>query len=233
MNSPVDIIVIGGGEHAQVVIDAAFSRSDLWQIAGFVDVRLSAFATDSLRVSYLGDDECSFQWATAKRFVLGIGARPGSVVRQKIVERYDRHAVCWERIIHAGASVSPSAVLGRGVVILAGAIVNCGAVIGDHCIVNTGAIVEHHVHIGSFTHVGPGAAIGGGTTVGEGSFIGLGSRVRDHVQIGNGVVVGMGAAVLGSIADGQIVAGVPARPLAAKSAALPHFASAFGRSARH
>ncbi|WP_262422983.1 acyltransferase [Brevundimonas denitrificans] len=42
--------------------------------------------------------------------------------------------------------------------------------------------------------------------------IGLGARVLPGVRIGAWAVVGAGAVVMKDVADGQTVAGVPARP---------------------
>ena len=53
----------------------------------------------------------------------------------------------------------------------------------------------------------------GGTRVGAWTFIGLGAKVRDHIEVGAGAVVGMGAVVVGSIGNGEVVVGVPARRL--------------------
>ncbi len=222
MSGPVDLIVIGGGDHARVVIEAARTQPDRWNVVGFANLRPCPETDKRLNVPYLGGDEQCYCQVSAKRFVLGLGAIGVSQQRPKLAARYDRHAARWATIVHTSAWVSPSATLGKGVVVLAGAIVNCGAVIGDHCIVNTGAIIEHHVRLGDYTQVGPGTAIGGGTTVGEGSYLGLGCRIRDHIQIGSRVVVGMGAVVVGPIADEQIVVGVPARPLSTKPANVPH-----------
>ena len=45
------------------------------------------------------------------------------------------------------------------------------------------------------------------------SWLGTGSFVRNNISIGSDVVVGVGSAVVHDVADGLMVAGVPARPL--------------------
>lgn len=225
LKTPVDLIVLGGGEHAQVVIEAARTRPDLWNVVGFADSRRCAAASRRLEASYLGDDADCTRLTAGHGFVLGIGGRGISPPRERVVARYDEQHARWQTIVHARAWVSPSARLGRGVVVLAGAIVNAGAVIGDHCIVQTGAVVEHHVRLGDFTQVGPGAVLGGGASAGAGSYLGLGCRIRDHVEIGRRVVVGMGAVVVGPVSDEQVVVGVPAKPLPAKPGPLPHLSA--------
>jgi acetyltransferase EpsM len=210
--SPSPLWVVGGGEHGRVVIEAAMSRSDLWQVAGFVDPA----ACDETAKRYglrqhqdireLADLVGEWPWV-----VIGVGLSPGARRRQDIASQLAGAGVRFATVVHERAWVSPTASLGQGTVVLAGATVNAGVVIGDHCIVNTGVIVEHDVSLGAFTHAAPGATIGGGAVVGRDSYLGLGCRVRDHITIGEGAVVGMGAVAVSPVGNGWTVLGVPAR----------------------
>jgi acetyltransferase EpsM len=218
---PAGLIVIGGGEHARVVIEAARTRPDQWTIIGFVDPVAVETTMRLTAAPYLGDDDTidvaladaavgDGPWA-----VLGLGGAGTPGLRRRLVERFHARAATslrWATIVHSSAWVSPTARLGPGTVVLAGAIVNSGATVGAHAIVNSAAVVEHDVVIGDFTHVAPAAVIGGGATIGQDGFVGLGARIRDHVRIGDGATVGMGAAVVDDVAAGVTVIGAPARP---------------------
>lgn len=218
------LVIIGGGEHARVVADAARTRPDAWQLIGFT----AASATEDQPnhpapdLPNLGNDASLASRIAAQPeadrpwLVLGFGASAAN--RRRAAKRFG-HLASWASVIHVTAWVSPSAVVEPGAVVLAGAIVNAGARVGAHTIVNSRAVIEHDVLVGELCHVGPGAVIGGGTRIGAGSSIGLGASVRDHVIIGDGVTVGMGAAVLGDVAAGLTVMGVPARPRAVVSRA--------------
>ena len=210
------LVVLGGGEHARVVIDAARSQGDRWVVQGFVAPEAGEAATPD--VPWLGDDatlEARLQdLAPDDRpwLVLGFGGGETTgalAARTATTERFTDAR--WATIVHATAWVSPSAKLEQGVVVLAGAVVNTGAHVLHHAIVNSAAVVEHDVVIGAGSHVAPGAVIGGGTHVHGHAFIGLGARVRDHIEIGAGAVVGMGAVVVESIEPGATVVGIPAR----------------------
>ena len=210
------LIVLGGGEHARVVIDAARSQGDRWVVQGYVAPEAGAATTPD--VPWLGDDATLAarldDLAPDDRpwLVLGFGGgETGGALAARIATTERFTDARWATIVHATAWISPSATLEPGAVVLAHVVVNTGARVGRHAIVNSAAVVEHDVVIGAGSHVAPGAVIGGGTHVHEHAFIGLGARVRDHIEVGAGAVVGMGAVVVESIEPGATVVGIPAR----------------------
>lgn len=119
-------------------------------------------------------------------------------------------------LTHPAATVSLSANLGAGSVVMAGAVVNADADIGPGAILNTACSVDHDCIVGVAVHISPGAHLAGGVRVGDCSWVGIGASVRQGVAIGAGVVVGAGAAVVSDIADSLTVVGVPARPVSVK-----------------
>jgi acetyltransferase EpsM len=203
------LVVLGAGEHARVVADAARTRPDEWRLVGFTDPHPAGDAAERLGLEHLGGDDRLAAWPADEQpwLVLGFGDLDA---RRATVERLGAgHA--WATVVHAAAWASPAATLGPGSVVLAGAVVNTGAVLGAHAIVNSGSVVEHDVRVGDHAHVGPGAVVGGGARIGGQSFVGLGARIRDHVTVGERAVVGMGSVVVDDVPDGATVIGHPAR----------------------
>ncbi|MGE0456262.1 MAG: NeuD/PglB/VioB family sugar acetyltransferase [Vicinamibacteria bacterium] len=211
------LVVIGGGEHARVLMEAARSCPQRWQLLGFVDPEPCAETARRLGLARLGGDDEGLRLAReVVSLAIGVGSVGVGTVRRQVAARYDEAGAAWATIVHAAAWVSPSAMLSDGVFVSAGACVNGGATIGRHCVVNTGAVVEHDASLGDFSQLGPAVVIGGGARIGAGAYVGLGACVRDHVTIGCNATIGMGAVVVSHVADEAVVAGVPAAPFVAK-----------------
>ena len=202
------------GLGARVLIEAARSRPDSWNVVGFVDVEPGEETARRMGIPRLGSDDEGPRMAQAgaAHFALGIAGLNSLNTRARLAEAYDKAGARWGTIVHATAWISPTARLDDGVFVSAGAIVNSGARIERHSVINTGAVIEHDVVIGEFAQVAPGAVIGGGSRVGGRSYVGLGASVRDHIEIGEAAVVGMGAVVVEPVPAGGRVIGNPARP---------------------
>jgi acetyltransferase EpsM len=205
-----DLIVIGGGEHARVVIEAAQTDPCGWHVIGFVDPEPCAETCKRLHVPRLGGDDVlrSYPHAAA---ILGFGSIADTAARITALERLGPLVARWGIVVHRDATVSPSAVLGEGTVVMARGVVQGGAIVGCHSIINTAAVIEHDVTLGEHVQVAPGAVIGGATRIGRAAYIGLGASVRDHIEIGEGAVIAMGATVIRHVAAGAVVMGEPAR----------------------
>jgi acetyltransferase EpsM len=211
-----DLICLGGGEHARVVIEAARSAAAEWHLLGFVDPSPCDETQTRLTISRLGADDCLSKYPQAS-LIVGMGVRGVEKNRQQLVSRLSAPSSRWAVVIHRAAWVSPTAQIGAGSVILAGAVINSGARIGSHCIVSSQAFIDHDAALGDFVHAGPGCIVGGGGAVGAESYLGMGSLIRDHCTIGVSCLVGMGAVVTKNFGDEARLIGMPARIYDGKS----------------
>lgn len=213
MNSDTTpLVIVGGGELAAGVLEAARSRPETWHVMGYFAPKESKLSQAPFGVKWLGDDDKAGEWKDKAWFVLGVGDVGISQRRQQLVAAMSGDGVRWATVIHKAAWVSPSAELEPGVVVLAGAVVNAQAKIGRQTLIQSQAVVEHDVVLGCFTQLAPAVAIGGGSKIGAGSFLGLGCRIRDHVELGPSSLVAMGAVVTRSGSGRAIWIGVPAKP---------------------
>ena len=113
-------------------------------------------------------------------------------------------------IVHPSASVSPTALVGEGVLLAATCVVGPDARVGRGVIVNHGAVVDHDCKVGQFAHIAPNATLGGGVEVGDSAMIGAGAVVLPKCTVGAGAIVGAGAVVTLDVNPGETVAGIPA-----------------------
>ncbi len=204
------VVVFGAGGHGKVVADVARS-------AGFT---VAAFGDDS--PARAGTTLWDLPVVSWERFLAGDDAWRGAAVAMGVGDNRARQA-CQERVaaaglhvvtvVHARATLAPTARIAAGSVVMAGAVVNPDASVGRGCILNTGCVVEHDCRVGDFAHLSPNAALGGTVTIGERSHLGLGAVVLPGVRVGSDVRVGAGAAVVRDVADALTVVGVPAAPV--------------------
>ena len=209
-----DVIGMGAGGHAKVVIEA-LRLAGAWNIIGLLDPNEHLHDMTMAGVPVLGGDEqlTHLKASGVRHAFVGVGASPSTSVRRALFATLKHAGFDIVDTIHPRAFVSPSARIGEGFTALAGAVIHTDAVLGDNVIVNTGAIVEHDCVIGDQVHVASRAILTGGVMVGHGAFVGAGACVSPQVRIGPGAVIGAGAVVVRDVAAETVVVGVPARVL--------------------
>jgi UDP-perosamine 4-acetyltransferase len=211
----IPIVGLGAGGHATSLLEALRSQ-DRFTAVAIVDDDPRLAGTELLGVPITAgpDALAGLREQGVEHAFVGIGGVVRRDARRAAFARLTALGFTLPPIVHAGAAVSPWAQLAPGVQVLALAVVNAAAVLHDGAIVNTGAIVEHDCVVGTSAHLGPRAVLGGNVTIGERTHVGIGAVVVEGVRIGSDVLVAAGAVVVADVADGQRVAGVPARPMA-------------------
>lgn len=191
-------ILIGGGQHAQVVLDCMLAcGADV--VALFDPGRSGSL----FGIPQRGNYDPAFELTA-----LAIVAIGDNMTRKRVSERVTHR---FTNAIHHSVLLSPYASIGSGNMILHGTIVQALARIGNHCIINTGAQVDHDCVLGDFVHIAPKAALCGSVTVGEGTLVGAGATIAPGVKIGDWAVIGAGAVVLADVPDRAVVVGNPGK----------------------
>ncbi|WP_018394767.1 acetyltransferase [Bacillus sp. 37MA] len=201
------IVVIGEGGHSKVIQDI-IAAEGLYQVIAILDDKYNdLFEIDRVVIGPISYAEKLIAETNAV-FVIAIG---NNRVREKIARSLFEAGAVFKAVVHPFSSVSPSARIGAGTVVMAGSVINADAVIGEHAIINSGAVVEHDNQIGDFAHVSPGAVLTGNVFVGTGAHIGAGATVIPGKTLGDWSVVGAGTVVINDISNDVTVIGVPAK----------------------
>ncbi|MBL7840248.1 MAG: acetyltransferase [Cyclobacteriaceae bacterium] len=194
-----NVILIGAGEHARVVLDSlqAAGRS----VIAMFDPKYDGqnFMNTAVHGTYRHDLH------TRSEAIVAIGAND---VRQRL-SREVRHS--FTTSVDKTASVSKYSTIGRGSMVLHGVIIQQGSVLGQHVIVNTAAHIDHDCEISDFVHIAPGASLCGRISVGEGTLLGAGSIVIPGIKIGQWCTIGAGSVITRDIPDYAVVVGNPGR----------------------
>ncbi len=218
---PPKVVIVGGGGHARCIL-AALEAQGVYRIAGVLDGHKSVGTPIYSACKVLGDwSPASIQALQADGVTHAIVAIGDNSTRERIAAEL---LAAWQGLqfavcVHPSATVSPSAQLGEGTVVLPGAIVHVDAKVGRHCIVNTRASLDHDGTMGDFSALAPGATLSGSVSVGRGAWIGAGAVIIHGKAVGEHTVVGAGAVVVRDLPPLVVAYGSPAKPVRARAAA--------------
>jgi len=194
------ITILGKGGHADAIVDI-----------------IESFRTYSISCGGKVFVESQVEWdkdtevIKGERYIVGFGDLNNINNRQKCYNYMIRHGGNMVTLISPYAIVSPTAKIGKGVVVMPRAFIGPKAIIGNNCIINTGAIIEHGVRIGTNTHVCPGAVVNGGCIIGDDVLIGSNATIKHGIKIWHNNIIGAGAVVVKNIAGtSKTFIGVPA-----------------------
>lgn len=215
------LIVIGGGDHAQVLIDL-IGLLDL-ETLFITDHDLSRHDTIVYGLTVRGDDNEVLKYDPQQVLLVNaVGSVAKPMARQNVFTRFKGHGYQFASLIHPSAVISSSAQLGEGVQIMASAVVQANAVVGNNTLINTKASIDHDCVLGEHIHVAPGVTLSGKVTIGDTTHLGTGATVIQGIRIGREVLVAAGAVVVRNVPDESMVMGVPAVPASKKASFVKH-----------
>lgn len=207
-----DIVIIGGGGHAKVVI-SLLRKLGSWHLFGYTDPKDHG---QILGVRFLGPDSVLRTVAAENPKllgVIGVGQIGLGTLRCSLLQRLQCHFASFPPIVSTDATVNESVLIGDGAIIMDGAVVNCGARIGRGAIINTNSTVEHDCTVGEWVHIAPGATVCGNSSVGDYSMVGAGATIIEGISLTASSVIGAGATVIADVTESGVYVGCPARLL--------------------
>jgi NDP-sugar pyrophosphorylase family protein len=165
-----DIIVLGAGGNCIDICEAVLEISrrgaqPSYRLLGLLDDNAPA-GSDVAGYPVLGPLADAPRFRSA-HFVNGIGSPQSFPRKPQIIEKTGMPLERFETIVHPSARVSPSARVGRGVVILQNAVIASRARLGDHVMVLPVSVVSHDDVIGDYTCLAGGVVVSGAVVVGR------------------------------------------------------------------
>ena len=208
----LDIVIAGAGGCGREVYEMALEiySADGYQIKGFLSDfsdDLDKFPDIQQKAPIVGTIK-NYSPRPNERVIVAIGEPKG---RRKVIEILQDRGAQFISLIHPAARVSPTAVLGEGIVIYPFATVDCYAKIEDFCLLCAYAACGHDATIGMYSVLAPYAIALGFSVVGADCFLAAHSTLAPKKSIGNGTVISANSVALRNAPERSFVYGALGR----------------------
>lgn len=205
-----EIILVGSGGHAKIVIDI-LNEMNCYEVIGAVtNEKLNSFCG----LPVLGNDEVLDTYFAngITKLAMGVGGFTSNSLREQVYKSLRVRQFEFINCIHPSAIISKSCKIGDGCVIFAGTILNADVVIGNNVIIATGSTIDHETRLGDHVLVSAGVTIGANNKISTGALIALGAKIVSGVTIGENSLVAAGSVVVKNVPANTAVFGMPAKP---------------------
>ena len=216
-HSTNDIIIVGAGSHARVVLDIFEEKGEEYNVAGFINVcddpDFDAQIIDGLPLLGRISDLKKLRDEGYKRAIVALG---DNQKRLELIEQLENLDFQILSALHPESHISSRVEIDVSCTISAGATILTGSRLSKGVIVNTGATLDHDNIIAEGVQIAPGVNLGGHVKIGRKAFVGIGASVIQGVTIGEEAVIGAGAAVISDIPSNATAVGIPAKVIKKK-----------------
>ena len=206
-----DILVVGAGGHARVII-SLIKQSKRYNLVGIAD-RDNKFIGEKINneeIKYSWDDFLKLYNHGLRKVAIAIG---NNKERKKIYKKLTSIGFSVETMIDSSAIIDKSATIKNGVCVCLGVKIGANAHIKENSIIYTGSIIDHETILGEHSFIAPGVSVAGRVNIGDNCFIGIGSTIIDKITIEDNVIIGAGSVVLEDVKSNTTVVGIPAKPI--------------------
>jgi acetyltransferase EpsM len=203
------IILVGAGGHAAELRDyindynCANEIERGLTVLGYLDDNRANYDHYDFAEPYLGNLH-DHQIRTDVWYLMGIA---NLAYRRKIILDFEQMGAKFTGFIHPTSRISPSATIGRGVVISHSASIGPKVIVENHTIINSRTTVGHDTQIGKYNFISPLCALSGNTKIGDCNLIGTNVITIPGVAIGNENKIGAGVVLFFDVESGQTIVG--------------------------
>ncbi len=206
-----NIVLIGGGGHAKVIMDIV-ERENKYIIVGLID-SFKKKGEKVLEYEVLGNENELPELMEKYSFDSGIIAIGNNWTRKQFHHKISAAHPQFKFVsaIHPNAIIGKNCSIGYGTVIMAGVVINSDTVIKNFCIVNTSASVGHDSYLENYSSVAPKSGLAGGVKIGECTAVSMGAIVLQTLSIGDNCIIGASSLVNKNVNSNNIVYGIPGK----------------------
>ena len=188
------IIIIGTGGHSAeiddyITLSTKKDSSFPYEIIGYLDDNPAGYEAYQFSAPFLG----TIKDHTIRKdcqYLMGIA---NLTYRRPIIERYLKEGASFATFIHPSVTVSPSATIGKGVVLAMNVNIGPNVVVGDFTLINSRCSLGHDTKTGRYNFISPNVCFSGFTTIGDENLFGINSATIPGISVGNGnkIMAGM------------------------------------------
>lgn len=213
MDKPLVVVGVGGfGRETLDVVEAInrATQTPVWALLGVVDDAPSEVNLERLNernVPFLGElaEIPSHAWVA-----LAVGSPQA---RAQLDDRLTGHCAGFATLVHPSAAVGSRHSAEVGAIVCASASIGTNVTFGRQVHLSPHAVIGHDTRLGDFVSVNPNATISGECVLESEVLVGAGAVVLQGLRVGSRALVGAAACVTRNVSFGDVLVGVPARPV--------------------
>jgi sugar O-acyltransferase (sialic acid O-acetyltransferase NeuD family) len=202
----IDVIIIGAGGHgAEIDEYIAYNnlkgRKQVYKVVGFLDDNPDNYAMYQLSAPLLGEIKGHKPIMRCK-YIIGIA---NLLYRRRFVDEFLAEGAEFVTLVHINAYISPSAKIGKGVVIGPNANIGPNVKIGNYTLINSRCSLGHDTVIGDHNFISPNVCFSGFTKVGNGNLFGINCSTLPNISVGNRNKIAAGMVLDQNVGDDSVV----------------------------
>lgn len=157
------------------------------------------------------ENEVMDLFQTSTDFIVAVG---GVNYREELMKKFTNLGGSPVTLISYSTKVSKiKSIIERGSLVLSNTVIEPFVRIGKGTLINIQCSITHEVQIGEYCEISPGVRLLGKVVIGNKTMIGSGAVVLPGIRVGSNVKIGAGAVVTKDVRDGEIIMGVPGKPI--------------------